>query len=268
MKSLAIFALSTLAAASAFALTQTPNGEITISGTSTQTASVTGGSHTNNQANGSAYANQNLASNKGSIVISGVSDQTASVSSGSNVSNLATKGGDVAVQNLASNVGAVTVGPLSLGGTIFHPVVKGKSEQSVSVANGSGMYNTAEGDGCGDNCHPAATAIAYQSASSNFGDVTITGNSKQSTGIADGSTAWNLAQGGGAVALQNMSSNYGTVDISGKSTQTTWIAGGSTVGNFANGAKAVAYQNLASNDSCEPPPTVCVGPACGPFASR
>ena len=107
MKSLAIFALSTLAAASAFALTQTPNGAITISGTSTQTASVTGGSHTNNQANGSAYANQNLASNKGSIVISGVSDQTASVSSGSNVSNLATKGGDVAVQNLASNVGLV-----------------------------------------------------------------------------------------------------------------------------------------------------------------
>ena len=31
MKSLAIFALSTLAAASAFALTQTPNGAITIS---------------------------------------------------------------------------------------------------------------------------------------------------------------------------------------------------------------------------------------------
>ena len=264
MKSLAIFALSTLAAASAFALTQTPNGAITISGTSTQTASVTGGSHTNNQANGSAYANQNLASNKGSIVISGVSDQTASVSSGSNVSNLATKGGDVAVQNLASNVGAVTVGPLSV--SLSPPMIKGKSEQTVSLSGGN-MYNTAEGDGCGDKCSPDATAIAYQSASSNFGDVQISGTSKQYTGIQN-STAWNLAKGGGAVAVQNMSSNYGTVTISGASTQTTWIAGGSSVGNFANGTNAAAYQNLASNDSCEPPPTVCVGPACGPFASR
>ena len=85
--------------------------------------------------------------------------------------------------------------------------------------------------------------------------------------LAEGNT-WNLAEGGGAVAVQNMSSNYGTVTISGASTQTTWIAGGSSVGNFANGTNAAAYQNLASNDSCEPPPTVCVGPACGPFASR
>ena len=268
MKSLAIFALSTLAAASAFALTQTPNGQITISGTSSQTASVTSGSDVNNQANASAYANQNLASNKGSIVISGKSEQTATVSAGSNVNNEAKNGGDVAVQNGASNVGAVTVGPLSLGGTLFHPIVKGVSEQTLSVTGGSGMYNTADGDGCGDNCNPAATAIAYQSASSNFGDVTISGKSEQSTGIASGSTAWNLAKGGGAVAVQNMSSNYGTVDITGNSSQTTWIAGGSSVGNFANGANAVAYQNLASNDSCEPPPTVCVGPACGPFAAR
>ena len=262
MKSLAIFALSTLAAASAFALSPSDNGSITISGSSAQTASVNG-SNVNNKANASAYANQNLASNKGNVTISGISTQTAAADN-SNVSNLATNGGDVAVQNLASNVGSATVGPLSV--SLSPPMIKGKSEQTVSLSGGN-MYNTAEGDGCGDKCSPDATAIAYQSASSNFGDVQISGTSKQYTGIQN-STAWNLAKGGGAVAVQNMSSNYGTVTISGASTQTTWIAGGSSVGNFANGTNAAAYQNLASNDSCEPPPTVCVGPACGPFASR
>ena len=72
MKTLAFFALSALATAS-YALTPAPMGEIRITGTSNQTASVNG-AVVKNTAESNAYANQNLASNKGSVTITGTSN--------------------------------------------------------------------------------------------------------------------------------------------------------------------------------------------------
>lgn len=259
MKSLAILALSAVATA-AMATGPTGPTHLSISGTSTQIASVNGG-YLKNTAQASAYANQNVASNKGGSDIEGTSKQTA-ILKNAHVSNEAKSAGDVAVQNLASNVGDVTVE----GNKYFW--VKGKSEQEVNVTNASLTNEANSSSGCyGSNCKD--TAIAYQNAASNMGDITISGTSNQYVSITDANTnVSNKALGKNTVAVQNMSSNYGKVDISGSSSQSTFIAAGATVANLATGTNAVAYQNIASNDSCDPPPAVCVGPSCGLLASR
>ena len=259
MKSLAILALSAIATA-AMAAGQTGPTTLSISGSSTQIASVNGG-YLKNTANSKTYANQNVSSNKGGAQIEGTSKQTT-ILTNAHVSNEAKSAGDVAVQNLASNVGDVTVEQSK------HFWVKGKSEQEVHVTNASLTNEANSSSGCyGSDCKD--TAIAYQNAASNMGDITISGTSSQFVSITDGNTnVSNKALGRNTVAVQNMSSNYGKVDISGSSSQSTYIAGGATVANLATGANAVAYQNIASNDSCDPPPAVCVGPTCGLLAAR
>lgn len=259
MKSLAFFALS-LVATAAMAAGASGVSTITISGTSTQTASVNGG-QVSNTAQSKAYANQNIASNKGGMDIKGTSSQTA-VLEQAKVSNEAKSAGDVAVQNLASNVGNVTV-DRSINFT-------GTSNQNAFITGGASLKNLA--DSTSNNCSGPDCkdgALAYQNAASNMGDVNISGTSNQGVAINGGSTSvTNTAKGANTVAVQNMSSNYGKVTISGASTQNTSISNGALVANLANGSLAHAYQNIASNDSCDPPPVVCVGPACGPYASR
>lgn len=257
MKSIAFFALS-LVATAAMATGSTGVSTITISGSSTQTASVNGGK-VDNTANSKAYANQNIASNKGGVSIGGTSVQTA-VLEGAKVSNEAKSAGDVAVQNLASNVGHVAVNPNVLGG----------SYQSVYVTGNATLKNSADStsNNCsGPDCRDGA--LAYQNAASNMGDITISGRSEQGVGISGGSTSvTNTAKGANTVAVQNMSSNYGKVTVSGLSKQSTSISNGALLANLATGSYAHAYQNIASNDSCDPPAVVCVGPACGPYASK
>ena len=258
MKSIAFFALS-LVATAAMAASPSGVGSISITGNSNQTASVNGGSLTNT-AQTRAYANQNVASNKGSITIRGNSTQ-GSILEQAKVSNEAKSAGGAAVQNLASNVGNV--------GVDASANITGTSKQTANIVQAS-LKNLADssGSGCtGPDC--ADAALAYQNGASNMGDVTISGHSEQTLGISGSTTSVsNAAQGTRAVAVQNMSSNYGKVTVAGNSTQITSIAGGATVANLAKGTLAHAYQNLASNDSCDPPPVVCVGPACGPYASR
>ena len=43
------------------------------------------------------------------------------------------------------------------------------------------------------------------------------------------------------------------------------VTNGAVIANLAKGRAAHAVQNIASNDSCDPPPTVCVGVACGQY---
>lgn len=259
MKSIAIFALSLVATAAMAGVQSSNVSSITISGTSTQTASINGGMVTNT-AQSKAYANQNIASNKGNIDISGTSTQSSNLEN-AKVSNDAKSAGDVAVQNLASNVGDVSVDKR------FN--VKGNSTQTANVVNAT-LKNEANstGAGCyGPDCKDAA--LAYQNAASNMGDINISGTSSQYVSITGANTTVsNLAKGANTVAIQNMSSNYGKVDITGNSTQNTYIANGAYVANLANGTLAHAIQNIASNDSCEPPPVACVGPACGPYSSH
>ena len=256
MKSIAFFAL-TLVATAAMAAGPANVGTITISGTSDQTATVNGGTLTNT-AQSRAYANQNVASNKGSISILGNSTQSSTLTD-AKVSNEAKSAGDVAVQNLASNVGNVTV-------ATSYNSISGTSKQTANVTNAT-MKNIADstGSGCsGPDC--ADAALAYQNGASNMGDVTVSGKSDQTLGVSGSTTSvTNTAKGTRAVAVQNMSSNYGKVNILGSSTQSTTLSAGATIANLANGTLAHAYQNLASNDSCDPPPVVCVGPACGPY---
>lgn len=255
MKSLAFFALSAIATAAMAGPVPAPMGTITISGNSSQTLSVNGG-YVANMANPYSYANQNIASNKGNITISGSSTQSSTLT-GANVTNEAKLNGDVAVQNLASNVGSVDVKT--------SPSVAGSSMQTANVDH-SNVTNQAKGYvGCrGSDC--ADAALAYQNVASNMGNVTISGHSTQSASVSGNSTLNNLADGAKTMAVQNVASNYGNVMISGNSTQIASISGNALVVNQAKGNSAHAAQNLASNDSCLPPPPICVGPACGPYA--
>lgn len=273
MKTLAIFALSTIAAAAFAADVTGPTSTITITGSSTQVAHVNGG-YATNTANARTYANQNVASNKGNVDIMGTSAQTAMLYN-SIVTNEAKSAGDVAVQNLASNVGHVQVATSQQAPTASrngHPgstpgqTIKGNSEQFVTMSGGTLVNEANSTNGCyGSNCND--TAIAYQNAASNMGDVSIVGTSKQAVSISN-STATNKALGKNTVAVQNLSSNYGNVEITGTSIQSTVLSNGAVLANLATGDYARAYQNFATNDSCDPPPTVCVGPACGLLASN
>ena len=100
-----------------------------------------------------------------------------------------------------------------------------------------------------------------------MGEINILGSSTQVVGVAGDSTVKNKADGPQTQAVQNLSSNYGKVSISGTSNQTTWVTAGAYIANVASGRAAHAVQNIASNDSCDPPPNVCVGVSCGPYAA-
>ena len=255
MKSIAFFALS-LVATAAMATGSAGVSTITISGTSNQTASVNGGS-VNNTAQSKAYANQNIASNKGGVSIGGTSNQSSTLE-GARVSNEAKSAGDVAVQNLASNVGHVGITAMNGNSTQVANVTQATLKNSADSTS-----NNCSGPDCKDG------ALAYQNAASNMGEVTVSGKSDQGVYISGSSTSVsNTAKGANTVAVQNMSSNYGKVMVTGNSTQKTYISNGALLANLATGSYAHAYQNLASNDSCDPPQFVCVGPACGPYASK
>ena len=261
MKSLAFFALSAIATAAMAGPVAAPPamGTISITGTSSQTLVVNGGS-VKNTANDYTYANQNIASNKGNATISGISTQSSTLT-GATVTNEAVKGGDVAVQNLASNVGNTTVGPL----TGSFPLIKGTSTQTANVSDAT-VENKAQGQaGCrGFDCDNAA--IAYQNVASNMGNINIPGNSSQTANVSGHALVSNFADGAASRAVQNIASNYGDVTVSGTSIQVASIYGGAVVANLAKGNYAHAAQNLASNDSCMPPPPICIGPACSTWS--
>lgn len=263
MKSLALFALCAISTA-AMAVTSTPTSSISITGTSTQTVSVSGGNVTND-ATSHSFANQNIGSNKGNVTIHGSSTQISNLEN-SDVTNKAKHAGDVAMQNLASNVGSVTVDKALQILPLPPQWIKGSSSQTANVKD-STVKNEANGSqGCnGSDCDDAA--LAYQNLASNMGEINILGSSTQVVGVAGDSTVKNKADGPQTQAVQNLSSNYGKVSISGTSNQTTWVTAGAYIANVASGRAAHAVQNIASNDSCDPPPNVCVGVSCGPYAA-
>ena len=233
MKALALFALTAVASATAFAAGPSPAAKILITGDSSQSTSVAKGATVSNQANAYATAVQNLSSNKEDVTIAGSSTQETHVLPGGKVTNKAWNPGDIALQSVASNMGKVEI-------------KKGaKSVQSASIAGT--LSNDAIGAGssgdCGVDCKDAALAV--QSVSSNVGNVTIQGESTQTTSIKGGAVG-NKAQGAGAVAIQSLASNMGKVNIDGKSSQTVDLTR-TTVTNHANGANTTAVQNLASN---------------------
>jgi hypothetical protein len=113
------------------------------------------------------------------IKISGYSEQAASISN-ADVSNNAYGAQAQAQQNLASNVGDISI--------------KGDSHQSVTV-NGGAVTNKAYD-----------YTVAQQNLSSNIGEVEITGTSYQTT-VARNSYISNEAWGRDAMAVQNIASN-------------------------------------------------------------
>ena len=151
MKKLAFFAMSLIATAVMAAGPVSP-ASITIhsSGTSEQTASITGGAVMNtSKANNDAL--QNVASNSGKIDVKGTSKQTATFND-SDVTNLAKNRDDFANQNISSNAGQVLID----GG--------GKSTQLTNVRH-SDVTNMASGGG----------ADALQNLSSNNGKIKVSG---------------------------------------------------------------------------------------------
>ncbi len=234
MKSLAFFALTSLASAVAMA---GPTA-ISINGKSDQMVTVGTGSSVNNHASARTTAIQNISSNRGNITVSsnGKSEQRTTFSNNGSASNTAMEQGDIAIQNVASNYDTVSI--------------KGKSEQVANVKGGA-MSNTAKGGGstnCGGGVDCDDNAKAMQNVSSNVGDVTVSasGKSTQNTSVNGSSSVANLADGKGAVAIQSLASNTGEVDISGKSEQTVKL-GNTNAHNLAQGKNATAVQNLASN---------------------
>lgn len=234
MKTLAFFALSAVASASVLAVQPASDPKITISGTSTQMVTVNSRSQAHNHASAYATAIQNLSSNRGSIDVAGISTQQTTLDNGADVKNHAVNPGDIAVQNVSSNYGRVSI-------------AKGASSSQSTSINGGGLSNTAKGAG-GDNCGGVDcedAARAMQNVSSNVGDVSIKGTSSQDTSMYNSSVS-NTADGAGAVAVQSLASNTGKVDIDGKSKQTVSLKH-TTVQNLADGAGTTAVQNLASN---------------------
>jgi hypothetical protein len=129
----------------------------------------------------SAVATAAMAGPPDEIVINGDSLQAVALST-SFVINSASAN-NMALQNLASNSGNVTVRN------------SGESNQFV-VGTGSIVYNSASG----------ADAYANQNLSSNMGDVTIGGTSTQLTFLAR-SGVFNVADGRDSKAIQNIASN-------------------------------------------------------------
>lgn len=229
MRKLVFFALSSVATA-AMAVLPAPGGTISISGTSSQTATLNGASVSiTNSSNANNTAFQNLSSNFGTIAVGGSSTQVVTTAnSGSyNVTNTAVNPNDVAVQNLSSNYFTVNV--------------NGTSSQTTNLAQTATLANEANGSN-------SEAVQNFASNDSNGGVITITGAgaSTQTVGV-DNSVVNNTATGGPGSAQQNLSSNRGEVTINASSTQTTNLNASSLVENTANGTSK-AIQNLASNN--------------------
>lgn len=137
MKSLALFALSTFAAA---AMAAGPVAEIRISGNSTQAVGMLGSAAANSATGRNAAAQQNLASNTGDVSIGGNSVQAVGTLNSVMV-NTATAN-SMAQQSLSSNVGNVAI--------------TGNSTQATLLI-GSAVLNSATG----------ADALAVQNVGSN-----------------------------------------------------------------------------------------------------
>lgn len=132
--------------------------------------------------NGNGSGGHHGGTNTPSISISGTSVQSASLIFTA-VRNKAENGG-VAVQNIASNAGNVTIG--------------GDSNQSVR-----GLLSDVSNSARGQN------AYASQNLASNLGDVTIRGSSSQSVGMF-GAYVANSANAA-STAVQNVASNNACV---------------------------------------------------------
>lgn len=245
MKSLALFALSAIASASALAVTQ-----IDINGELSQTTTVGSNAQVSNTAQPNSTAIQNVSSNKGQIYVGAKLTQTSTLggSTAVTVKNEAKNAGDIAVQNISSNYG-----------TQYASVdIRGTTSQSTNITGSSSLTNTAEGGGtnmnqqCGQNdCQDGAQAV--QNVSSNTEDVKVYGQLTQSTGIVGGSNVSNSAKGKHAVAQQSIASNSHGVTLGyGTTTKQTASVTASTLTNEADGEGAKATQNLASNAGTDP----------------
>lgn len=137
MKSLVLFALSTIAAA---AMAAGPVAEIRITGNSTQAVGMLGSAAVNSAAGRNAAAQQNMGSNTGDVTISGNSVQAVGTLASIMV-NTATAN-NMAQQSLSSNVGNVGI--------------SGNSTQATLLI-GSALLNSATG----------TDAIAVQNVATN-----------------------------------------------------------------------------------------------------
>lgn len=184
-------------------------GGIDISGHSKQTAALQN-TYVSNEAKASGdVAIQSLASNVGEVSvlksgnssdkkppqhgdwIKGRSEQTVSMVNSNLINQAQSENGcygdnckdnAVAYQNLASNMGTITI--------------TGNSEQLVGADNAT-IQNYASGK----------NTVAIQNLSSNYGDVSISGTSEQATYVYGGATLTNLALGANARAYQNFATN-------------------------------------------------------------
>ena len=214
-----------------------------LSGTTSQTTSVTGkssltntaeggGSSSNQQCHGDdckdgAQAVQNVSSNAIGVEVKGHLTQKTTINGGSTVSNLAKGKNALAQQSIASNFNGVTIG-------------SGTTNQTASITSASIVTNEANGP----------DAKATQNLASNVGTgsllgrVRINGNLDQTASLAS-SEVTNRATSKGT-AIQNLASNFNGVTTNGTVTQQV-ILTDTHVHNTADGQSAKAQQNLASN---------------------
>ena len=147
MKTLSFLALSALAStAMAGVVTVASTPDITINGTSTQSASLTSMSVNNHSTGSNSEAFQNLASNTGNVTINGGGSSTQSVYGyGGSLTNTASGSQAYASQNLSSNVGDVTInGSSSQYTTMMNSHVANLSSGSNSKA----VQNIASNNAC------------------------------------------------------------------------------------------------------------------------
>lgn len=239
MKSLALFALSAIASASALAVTP-----ITVGATLTQYTSVDTNATIQNTAAAGSTAIQSVSSNKGYITLAGGGlEQKTYVNGQSDITNESKAAGDIAVQNVSSNYGKVAFSATS-----------SKSTQTTTLNGKSTLSNETEGGAAAgaatcptaSDCNDAAQAM--QNVSSNANDVVVNGTLDQSTTLHD-STVKNIAKGKHAIAQQQLSSNVDGVKIFNGGTKVDQLTSlkSATVINTAAGSNAEAVQNLASN---------------------
>lgn len=153
MKALVFAALGAIAS-TAMAVTPVPSSpDITITGNSTQTASLTSMSVNNNSTGSKSEAFQNLATNTGNVTVSGSSTQSVT-GNGGNVTNTASGSEAYASQNLSSNVGDVTIGGNSWQST----TMRNASVNNVSSgSNSKAVQNVATNNACFV-CQPTRTS--------------------------------------------------------------------------------------------------------------
>lgn len=155
MKSIALFTLSLIATAAMAGVTTHPPGggtggtgpqasEVVINGTSVQVTALAN-SGVGNKADYGGKATQNLASNAGKVEISGTSVQVVAAAN-TGIWNEANGKDAVAVNNLASNYGDVTV---KNGGTSVQVVAAYNTGISnVAYAGSRAVQNISSNNGC------------------------------------------------------------------------------------------------------------------------